>query len=43
MERNSECHNVLVYSKWKETANVTVFWFTLNGKKQQMSQCFGLL
>jgi len=33
MERNGECHNVLVYFKWKETANVTVFWFTLNGKK----------
>ena len=37
MERNSECHNVLVYSKWKETATVTVLWFTLNGKKRQTS------
>ena len=35
MERNGECHNVLVYSKWKETATVTVLWFTLNGKKQR--------
>jgi len=43
MERNSECHNVLVYSKWNETANVTVFWFTLDKDKQQISQCFDFL